>query len=81
MVILCDEIIWYKSEQGLIYIPGDLVVTKHARLWILGMIISGSEFIISHKSWNQWKCRKGGHCMEEPGCKNLGSQWTTRKMG
>ena len=55
MVILYDEIICNKIEQGLSYIPGDLVVMKHGRLWILGMIISGSEFIIGHESWKPMK--------------------------
>ena len=50
MVILSDEIIYNKIKQGLSYISGDLVVTKHARLGIPKMIISSSEFIISHES-------------------------------
>ena len=32
MVILSGEVIYDKIKQGLIYIPGDLVGTKHARL-------------------------------------------------
>ena len=32
MVILSGEVIYDKIEQGLIYILGDLVVAKHARL-------------------------------------------------
>ena len=32
MIILSGEIIYNKIEQGLSYIPGDHVVTKHARL-------------------------------------------------
>ena len=71
MVILCDEIICNKIKQGLSYIPGDLVTTKHARLRILGMIISGSEFIISHKSqkpMKMWERRLlyGGTRLLEP---------------
>ena len=50
MVILNDEIIYNKIEQGLINIPGDFVVEKHVRLRIPEMIISSDEFIMSHKS-------------------------------
>ena len=50
MVILSDEIIYNKIEQGLSYIPGDPVIAKHARLGIPKMIISSGEFIISHES-------------------------------
>ena len=50
MVTLRDEIISNKIEQGLSYIPGDLVVKKHVRLRIPEMIISSDESIISHKS-------------------------------
>ena len=32
MVILSGEVIYNKIEQGLICIPGDLVIEKHARL-------------------------------------------------
>ena len=32
MVILSDEIIYNKIEQGLSYIPGDLVINKHVRV-------------------------------------------------
>ena len=32
MVILNGEIIYNKIEQGLIYMPGDLVIMKHVRL-------------------------------------------------
>ena len=39
MVILSDEIIYNKIKQGLSYILGDLVITKHARLGIPKMII------------------------------------------
>ena len=49
MVILSDEIIYNKIEQGLRYIPGDFVVKKHVRLRIPEMIISSSESIISHE--------------------------------
>ena len=58
MVILWDEIICNKINQGLSYIPGDLVIAKHARLWIFGMTISGSEFIISHKPQKPMKMQK-----------------------
>ena len=47
MVILSGEIIYNKIEQGLICIPGDHVTMKHARLWMLGMIISSGEYVIS----------------------------------
>ena len=50
MVILSDEIIYNKIKQGLIYIPGDFVIEKHVRLRIPEMIISSSEFIMSHES-------------------------------
>ena len=43
-MIICSEIIFNKIEQGLIYISGDLVIARHARLCIPGMIISSSEF-------------------------------------
>ena len=71
MVILCDEIICNKIEQGLIYILGDLVVAKHARLRILGMMISGGECIISHKSQRPMRMQErrslhGGTRLQEP---------------
>ena len=50
MVILSDEIIHNKIEQGLSYMPGDFVIEKHVRLRIPEMIISSSESIISHES-------------------------------
>ena len=31
-MIICGEIIFNKIEQGLIYILGDLVIMRHARL-------------------------------------------------
>ena len=31
-MIKCSEIIFNKIEQGLLYISGDLVVMRHARL-------------------------------------------------
>ena len=32
MVILSSEVIYNRIEQGLVYIPGDLVIMKRARL-------------------------------------------------
>ena len=55
MVKLSDEIIYNKTKQDLSYIPGDLVIAKHARLRIPKMISSSSEFIISHKSLGPMK--------------------------
>ena len=49
MIIQNGEIIYNKIEQGLINIPGDLFIAKHARLGIPKIIISSGEFIISHK--------------------------------
>ena len=47
MAIPCDEIICNEIEQGLSYILGDLVIMKHARLLIFGIIMSSSEYVIS----------------------------------
>ena len=55
MIIQSGEIIYNKIEQGLINIPGNLVVAKHARLGISKMIISSGEFIISHKAQGPMK--------------------------
>ena len=49
-MIECGEIIYNKIEQGLLYISGDLFIMRHVRLWIPGMIISSSEFIMSSGS-------------------------------
>ena len=49
MVMLSYEVIYNKIKQGLINIPGDFVIKKHARLRIPGMIISRGEFIMSHE--------------------------------
>ena len=49
MIIQNGEIIYNKIKQGLINIPDDFVIAKHARLGIPKMIISSSEFIISHE--------------------------------
>ena len=55
MVILGDEIIYNKIEQGLSYILGDFVIEKHVRLRIPEMIISSSESIMSLKSQRPMK--------------------------
>ena len=55
MEILCDEIICNKIKQGLSYIPGDVVITKHARLRILGMVMSSSEYVVSYISQSPMK--------------------------
>ena len=55
MVILGDEIIYNKIEQGLSYILGDFVVEKHVRLTIPEMIISNNESIMSHESQRPMK--------------------------
>ena len=52
---MCDKINFNKIKQGFIYISSDLVIMRHARLWIPGMVISSGEFIISHVS--QWPMR------------------------
>ena len=50
-MILCNKIIFNKIKQGLIYILGDLVIERHVRLLIPGMIMSSGEFIMSCRSW------------------------------
>ena len=55
MVILGDEIIYNKIEQGLSYILGDFVIEKYVRLRIPKMIISSSESIMSHESQRPMK--------------------------
>ena len=47
---VCDKIIFNKIKQGFIYITSGLVIVRHMRLWIPGMIISSGEFIMSHVS-------------------------------
>ena len=42
-VAMCGEINFNKIEQGFIDIMSDLVITKHARLWIPGVIISSGK--------------------------------------
>ena len=49
MTIQNGEIIYNKIEQGLSYIPGDLVVLKHVRL-SFGITISSGKFIINQES-------------------------------
>ena len=81
MVILSDEIIYNKIEQGLSYIPGDLVITKHARLGIPKMIISSGEFIISHESWGPMKRWEKEVTAGKTGLLKLEGQWAIQEMG
>ena len=50
MAILKDEIIYNKIKQCLINILGDIVIQKHVRSRIPGMIFNSGEFIITHES-------------------------------
>ena len=47
---VCEKVNFNKTRQGFIYIMNDLVVARHVRLGIPGMIISSGEFIMNHVS-------------------------------
>ena len=50
-VAMCGKINFNKIEQDFINITSDLVVAKHARLQLPGMIISQQEMIMSYVVW------------------------------
>ena len=79
-MIIYKEIIFNKIEQGLIYITSDLVIERHIRLWIPGMIISSREFI-SHVSQGPMKMLKRRLLQGETGSLGLGDQWAIRGNG